>query len=280
MILIGFNSREAASGWTPNRNDSGPREGEANRIEAGIREFFRKLGRWEVHFLFERPPQFPDRFIIAEATAVRNLNLRLFLNRSLALMGRRPYQTSWLFKRIHELASDPHLEVELWTIPYGRNTGFRGHTSFSPPKIFIHLHHLLHGADLGEVICHELAIHAWRMAGSRPSTHHQDLFHVGDTDRFPSAYRPRHSLADTEADVLTLILRGMPPRRRIPSRAQRAHDRHVWRSYDSVVAASQGSGDFAAIEGLTIEEQYRQWREYSPTRVGTALRPRRLPGSP
>lgn len=274
MILIGFNFHEAQM-EPPPRRESGSRQAQSNRILAGVQEFLRQLARWENRFLSEENTRFRNSFIEAEAQALSAPDLNLEADRSIALSRRAPFRLSWVFARIHELASNQNIDIEVWSMPYGPSAGFTGHTSGLPPHIVITLNDRLQGAELGQTLCHELSIHAWRKVrygDTRTITTgvHRDDFHR--QARLGPDYHPHHSLADTEADLLSLIFRGSPPRRRILPSAQREHDRYVWQVHDSVMAACQGrnlQSDLLPI--LTSDQEYRLWQLYCPARAGAVL---------
>jgi len=279
MILLGFTSPRA-SPEVPARSESTPRDAPAQRIVEGMKAFFRALGQWEAHFLWSESLSFQTRFANVEADSIGARNLQLVLNLGRAQAARYPYRVSWVFERLHELASDSTQEIEVWFIPFGPNTSFTGQTLGARPNISVLLHHLLEPLQLGDTVSHELAIHAWRRArwGLVPASRnpltsgHADAFHI--TDRI-NAYRPSHTASDVEADVLQFVLFGRPQRiRGVSTDAQRHHDRYSWQMYDSVVAAYQGNPPSATdlMPNVSPEAEYRIWRMFTPSHTGAGLR--------
>jgi hypothetical protein len=90
---------------------------------------------------------------------------------------------------------------------------------------------------VGETVVHELVIHAWRAArGDSSSTRHRDPLHTG----LASGH---HSAADIEADVLSYVARGRPPRYPDASpTGQALHDDLVREFVDTTLRVS-GHGD-------------------------------------
>jgi hypothetical protein len=244
-----------------------------------MKAFLRTLGRWETHFLSGESPSFQARFSEAEASSIGVQNLQLVVDLRQARLARAPYRVSWVFERLHELATDSAHEVEVWFIPFGPHTSFTGQTVGQRPHISVLLHHLLEPLQLGETTCHELAIHAWRRArwGLVPASRsaltsgHGDLFHI--TDQI-TGYEPWHTAADVEADVLQFIRYGRPQRvRGVSAHVQRQHDRYSWQVYRSVMATSEGRPPSAPdlIPNVPAEGELRIWRMFTPSPASASL---------
>lgn len=247
---------------------------------------------------------FSGRYINAEANALfiesepateqHPERYRLYCDMGQALRNRRGsegqlYDVSWVFYRLHWLALAESFNVYIWDVNIPDGARFSGVTLPEPEGTpwrtilvdgWVRDHRnsrFIRRSQLsrGEVAVHESVIHAYRDARTlRAPVSPSDFLWGHHTSRpfhVPTIGASRHTLADIEADILTLIFQNRPPRfADVTPSQQEAHDRQVETIRSSLTAVCHGN---RSVQDRQLSQaEFNVLREYCPNPAGARSR--------